>query len=266
MRCLAVCLLAAAPLLAQGRLSRIPDDLRFEVASFKPSDPALAGRGGGIRPAQGGIRYVANNITIRTMLQAAYRLKPEQVVGGPSWLDNELFDMQGKAAKPSDGDELHVMLKNLLVDRCKLTFHHEMKEMPAYVLMAGDKGEPKLVPHDEGNAGDIWIDVNVEEIVKVKMKATYCPMDYFAFRLGLLLDRPVVDMTRLKGSYDFEIAFTRDLPPGVPENAQVNGVAIDTSGPTVFAAMKQQLGLEFRQQKAPVEILVIDHIEKPVAN
>jgi uncharacterized protein (TIGR03435 family) len=244
--------------------TKVPDTLRFEVASFKPS-PA-GGRGGQIRPAQGGKRYEATNCPIRLMIQVAYRLKPEQIVGGPDWINTDLYEMNGVAEKPSNPDELHTMLMNLLVDRCQLKFHHDTKDMAAYVLSAGKDGPQKMTPHDPTNTGDIWIDQNIQGAVKVTMNATYVDKNYFAFRLGQLMDRPVVDQTGIKGSFDFKLNYTRDLPPGVPEGAQINGEPIDTSGPTVFMALKQQLGLELKAQKAPVDVIVIDHMVKPSEN
>ena len=98
------------------------------------------------------------------------------------------------------------------------------------------------------------------------MSAKFSPMDYFAWRLGQSLDRPVVDQTGLEGGYDFELSFTRDLPPGIPEGAQINGAPIDTSGPTVFEAVKRQLGLKLTAQKGPAPVIVIDHIEKPAVD
>jgi uncharacterized protein (TIGR03435 family) len=241
----------------------IPSDLKFEVASLKPSKPG--GRGMGIRPAAGGQRYEASNCPVKLMIQAAYRLKAEQILGGPGWLESDRFDMEAKAERQSNLDELHVMLMNLLVERFHLKFHKEKKEIPMYALTV-DKGGAKVTPHEAANAGDLWIDQTIDRIVHVKMKATFAPMDYFAFRLSQLMDRPVVDLTNLKGGYDFNLEYTRDLPPGVPENAQLNGAPIDTSGPTVFAAVKRQLGLELKAQKGPVDIIVIDHVEKPTEN
>jgi uncharacterized protein (TIGR03435 family) len=89
-------------------------------------------------------------------------------------------------------------------------------------------------------------------------------MDYFAFRLGEMMDRPVVNLTQLKGSYDFNLSFTMELPPGTPEHPFANGVAVDTSGPTVFEAIRK-LGLRLESRKSPVEIMVIDHEERPAA-
>jgi uncharacterized protein (TIGR03435 family) len=254
--------LLAAPLLPQAPAGISPD-LRFEVASLKPSTGM--GGGGGIRPAPGGQRYVANNCPIKLMIQVAYRVKADQIVGGPAWLDTDQYDMDAKAEKSSNADELHVMLINMLVDRLQLKFHHEKKEMRMYGLTV-DKGGPKVKAHEAANAGEPWIDLAVEKFLHMKMTATSAPMDYFAFRLSQFMDLPVVDLTGLHGGYDFTLEYTRDLPPGFPEGGKINGEEPDSSGPTIFAAVKQQLGLELKAQRGPVEVIVIDHAEKPTAN
>jgi uncharacterized protein (TIGR03435 family) len=258
---IAACLLFAALLVAQA--PKIPPDLRFEVVSLKPTEGMP--QGGGIRPAPGGQRYEATNCPIKLMIQVAYRVKADQIVGGPSWLDTDRFDMMGKAEKQSNGDELHVMLMNMLVDRLQLKFHREKRDMAMYALTV-DKGGAKLTPHEADNAGDPWIDQTQETFLHIKLKATCAPLDYFAFRLSQLMDRPVVDLTNLKGGYDFNLEYTRELPQGFPEGGKINGAEPDTSGPTVYAAVKQQLGLELKAQKGPVEVIVIDHAEKPTAN
>jgi len=258
----AVWVLFAIPLLGQGP-ARIPPDLRFEVASLKPSTGQTPG--GGIRPAPGGQRYEATNCPIKLMIQVAYRVKAEQIVGGPGWLDTDRYDMEAKAEKPSTGDELHVMLMNLLVDRLQLKFHQEKRDMAMHALTVGKDGA-KITPHQAANAGEPWIDQSQEKFLHMKMTATFAPMDYFAFRLSQLMDRPVVDLTNMAGGYDFTLAFTRELPPGFPEGGRINGEEPDTSGPSVFEAVKQQLGLELKAQKGPVPVIVIDHAEKPSAN
>jgi uncharacterized protein (TIGR03435 family) len=258
----AVCVLLAATLLAQIP-PRISPDLRFEVASLKPSTGHE--QGGGIRPAPGGQRYVAVNCPIKLMIQVAYRVKAEQIVGGPGWLDTDRFDMEAKAERPSSADELHVMLINMLADRLQLKSHPEKREMQMYALTVSKDG-PKLTPHEAANGGDTWIDETEAPFLHVRMKATYAPMDYFAFRLSQLMDRPVVDLTKLHGGYDFDLEYTRELPPGFPVGGKINGEEPDTSGPTIFAAVKQYLGLELRAQRGPVEVIVIDRAERPTGN
>jgi len=240
-----------------------PTPVNFEVASLKPSQPG--GRGGGIRPAPGGERYLANNIPLKVLITVAYRVKAEQVSGGPDWINTDPYDMNAKAERPSSIEELHTMLQNLLAERFKLQFHRETKELPIYAMTV-DKGGPKLQAHEAQSAGDPWIDQAVEQFLHIKMKAKFVPMDYFAWRLSQMLDRPVVDQTNLKGGYDFDLSFTRELPPGLPEGARLNGEPIDTSGPTIFEATREQLGLRLDRQKGPVEIMVIDHAEKAAEN
>jgi len=199
------------------------------------------------------------------MIQAAYRVKADQVVGGSGWLGSDRFDMDAKAEKPSSVDELHVMLMNMLADRLQLKFHHEKREMEMYALTVG-KGGPKFTPHEAANGGDMWIDQTEEKFLHTRMKATCAPLDYLAFRLSSLVDWPVVNLTNLQGAYDFNLEFTRELPPGFPPNGKINGEEPDTSGPTLFAAVQQQLGLELKAQKGPVDVIVIDHAERPTEN
>ena len=236
--------------------------LTFEVASLRPTQGASDFAG--IRPAPGGERYVASNMSLRLLLMVAWSVKPEQINGGPSWVDSDRWDMQAKAERPSSTEELHAMLENLLVERFQLKFHRDTKELPAYVLSV-DKNGPKLTPHSAQNAGEQWIDTKIERVVQVKMTATLAPMRYFAWRLSQALDRPVIDRTGLTGGFDFTLSYTRDLPPGMRPGALLNGEPIDTSGLNIFEALRQQLGLDLKPQRGPVEVYVIDHAEKPAA-
>jgi uncharacterized protein (TIGR03435 family) len=240
-----------------------PNAPKFEVASIKPSQPG--GRGGAIRPSAGGDRYDATNVSLRLMLTVAYRVKNEQLVGGPDWMNTEFYDMRAKAEKPSSIEDLHLMLQDLLAERFKLQFHKDTKEMPVYALSV-DKGGPKMEPHESQSAGEPWIDQQQPQFLHMKWHAKFVPMDYFAWRLGQVLDRPVLDLTKLKGGYDFDLAYTREPPPNLPEGALLNGEPVDTSGPSIFEALQKQLGLKLERQKGPVDVMVIDHVEKAVEN
>jgi uncharacterized protein (TIGR03435 family) len=251
---------AAVILAATCHLSGQPA-LKFEVASIKPNRTGETRAG--IRPAPGGERYVASNVTLKLMITVAYRIKADQVAGGPAWLDADRYDMNAKAERPSSMEELHAMLQDLLADQFKLRFHRESKELPMYALTV-DKDGPKLKPHQAQSAGDPWIDQAQDHFPQTTWHATFAPMDYFAWRLSMILDRPVVDQTNLKGGYDFDLEFTQELPPNIQPGALLNAAAIDTSGPTIFEAIRRQLGLKLERQRGPVQILVIDHAEKPV--
>jgi uncharacterized protein (TIGR03435 family) len=249
---------AAAMLTVLGLAAQAPD-LQFEVASLKPSQPGA--ETGGIHPARGGRRYLAANAPLKMMLTAAYRIRADQVSGGPGWMDTALFDLNAEAEQPSSIEELHIMLRNLLKERFKLRMHSETRDRPVYVLSV-DKTGVRMKPHEIASAGDPTIDRPGFGMLAAKST----PMDYFAFGLGMIVDRPVLDRTGLKGGYDFDLSWTPDLPPGFPEGGLINGTAVDTSGTTIFAAIEKQLGLKLEAQRGPVEILVIDHAEKPVDN
>ncbi len=258
---MAVFVVAAAALFAQLPPG-VPADLRFEVASLKLShgDPDTFW----VRPAAGGERYEAVNCPVRLMFQVAFRIRAEQITGIPSWLDHQSFDMQAKAEKPSTADELHVMLVNLLADRMHLRYHVEKRDMQMYALLVSKEGAK--LSRRESAAGDTWVDLHGHNL-QMKMQGINARMDFLAFRMGGdAVDRPVVDMTGLKGTYDFELNYTRELPPNFPEGGKFNGEEPDTSGPNLFAALRQQLGLELKAQKGPVNVIVIDHAEPLTEN
>jgi uncharacterized protein (TIGR03435 family) len=199
------------------------------------------------------------------MIQVAYRLKPEQIVGGPDWVASDTWDLNAKTDKQATTDDLRLMLEDLLAERFQLKLRRDTKELPAYILSVDESG-PKLTPHQPAHSGDQWIDLPHQPFLHVKLSARFSTMNYFSVRLSQLMDRPVVDRTDLKGSFDFELTYTRDLPTNMSPGAMLNGEPIDTSRPTVFAALRQQLGLKLEAQKGPVEILVIEHVEKPTEN
>jgi uncharacterized protein (TIGR03435 family) len=242
--------------------------LKFEVASVKPSPPEA--RGGMARPEPGGLRYRGTNLPLRLYISSAYRIKGDQVVGAPGWVDTDRFDIEAQAQKPSSLDEFHLMTRTLLAERFHLRFHFETKEMPLYALTV-DTGSPatggaKLTLHDAANSGDPWIEQGMDMPLHARWTATSSSMELFAFRLASVMDRPVIDQTGLKGDYDFKLAYTMDLPPNLPQNAMVNGQPIDTSGPSIFQAVRQQLGLRLDPRKGPVQVMVVDHVEKPSEN
>jgi uncharacterized protein (TIGR03435 family) len=247
----------------------VPTDLKFEVATLKHSPPLRPGDNGpfGIRSAPGGVRYQAGQCPLNVMLTVAFHIKTDQIVGAPEWAASDRFDMNAKAEKPSTIDELHMMLINLLIERFHMKYHMEKKELPVYGLSV-DKDGPKLPNKHDGpeTSGKTWIDVEGKRFPQAIWHATFSPMSYFVFRLSQIMDRPVIDLTNLPGTYDFDLSFTRELPPNIPETAMVNGAPIDTSGPTIYEALRKQLGLKLERQKGPVDMMVIDHIEKLAEN
>jgi uncharacterized protein (TIGR03435 family) len=164
----------------------------------------------------------------------------------------DLWDINAEAERPSSIEEFHVMLRNLLKERFNLRMHSETKERPVYILSV-DKTGVKMAPNEIGTADDASID----EAGFLKWTSKSIPMDYLAWLLSVYLDRPVIDRTGLTGTWDFTLSWTPDLPTRQPD---------DSVYPGIFEALQKQLGLKLESQRAPVEVLVIDHVEKPAEN
>lgn len=252
-------LTAFAPGFSQNKTDA-PTRLEFEVASIKPSKPGA--QGGGIKPLPGGQTYVATNVPVGLMIRLMYHLNSSQISGGPGWLDTDRYDVEAKADAPHTIDELHVMFQNLLVDRFKLQFHNETKVLPAYELVV-DKSVSKMT--ENHNPEHFDIPIQVREFGSVQ--ATHCSMSYLSWVVSQFLNKPVIDQTGLTGYYDFKLEWTPELPPEAVARAQAEGRTLPpTNGPDIFTAVREQLGLRLDSQKGPVQVMVIDHVEKPSEN
>ena len=235
--------------------------LKFEVGSVKRSAPN--GQEADVRPAPGGRRYVGSNVNLRSYLYVAYQIRPEQVSGGPSWVDTEHFDLNAEAERPASIEDLHIMLQNFLTERFQLKLHHESKEMAVYALTVDKAGPKNLKLHPGASGGDVVLARTTEGLVHEKWNAHCASMDFLTWRLSPWLERPLLNQTNLDGCFDFDLSFTRDLPAGIKEGQLFNGAPIDTYGPTIFQALPAQLGLRLEAKRGPVDVLVIDHAEKP---
>lgn len=230
--------------------------LTYDVVSVRPSDPGAGW--GQINPLPNGVGYNAERVSVRDMLAVMYRVPRRQIVGGPDWLGSEKFDVLARADRAYSIDDLHVMFQNLLAERFNLKLHRETRIGPVYVLTVAKAGlKMKPVPAGSDRHNPITSAGNHKAI------GDRVPMNYFCFWLGQNLQsdaRPVIDRTGLSGTYDFALTFRPQLPPDAPEDPDVSNL------PSLFEALKEQLGLELTPQKGPVEMLVIDHVEKPSVN
>jgi uncharacterized protein (TIGR03435 family) len=253
-RGLAIAVVIAALFVGQdlaGQAFAPTGSLTFEVASIKPSQQAqpTGTQGGGVRPAPGGRRYVGTSLPLTSYLYVAYQVKPQQITGGPGWVDTELYDLNAEAEKPSSIEDLHIMLQNILSERFKLRFHYETKEMLAYVLTL-DKGGPKnLKLNPAASGGDVLLDRTTEELGREKWSAHCASMNFFIWRFSAWFDRPFINQTSLEGCFDFELTFTREPPLAVPQGNPNDLASVDASGPTPFDALRQQLGLKLQSKK-----------------
>ncbi|MGO8792121.1 MAG: TIGR03435 family protein [Terriglobia bacterium] len=232
----------------------------FEVATIKPSSPDEKGKFFTVR----GRRFLTGNTTLSDLLTFSYGIHVRQIVNGPDWLNSEKFDINaepGGEGQPND-KQWKSMIQKLLADRFKLTYHHEKRDLSVYALVVA-KGGPKLTPSTgdpNGLPGMFFRGFG-------DLPARNANMGDFAGLLqSAVLDRPVVDQTGLTGRFDFALKWTPDetqfasfgpRPPTPPGEADA---------PDLFTAMQQQLGLKLDAVKAPTEVMVIDHVEKPSPN
>jgi uncharacterized protein (TIGR03435 family) len=228
----------------------------FEVASIRPSNY----QGGPLRVMAtieaDGINF--SNVTPRQCIQRAYGVKSYQLTG-PGWINSERYMIAAKAAGAVPQDKILMMLQTLLTVRFKLAFHREAKEMPLYALVVSKSG-PKL--KESKDEGATQISGDGDEIVFERAS-----MQQLAATIGRSLDRPVIDATGLKGLYSFRLAWADDNGPrpNAP-GAGGSGASDPADAASVFTAVQERLGLKLESRRAPVDVLVIDHIEKPSAN
>jgi uncharacterized protein (TIGR03435 family) len=240
---LSLCALAQAP-------------LTFEVASVKPAAPGA--RGGIIRQMPGNQRYLATNVPLRSIMTVAYSVTDRQISGGPSWVGTDPFDIDARAAQSRTPEELHDMLARLIEERFQLKIRHEKKELPIYELVI-DKGSPKLTEHDPADLNHPPMELTADGL-----KGVNVTMNYFAFVLSRIHDRNVIDKTGLPGRYDLTLQFAREGP--LRNGAEAGRGPVEQDGPSIFTALREQLGLRLVPAKGPVDFLVIEHAEKPSDN
>ena len=221
---------------AQSQQSPLP---KFEVASVKTNKSQGMMELGGHNE-----KFNALRISLEGLIEYAYNINHNEMVG-PAWLGSETYDIEAKPEHPVSIAQIRQMLQTLLTDRFKLSVHTETKELPVYALMPAKNG-PRLreAPADEEPSFRRTPGHIVAENEPISSLINAFRGNFFA--LGVL-DRPVIDTTGLKGRYDFTLEWAQRDP--------------DT-GPSLFTALQEQLGLRLVAQKGPVEVLVIDHVEK----
>lgn len=262
-----VCALAAQP----------PDSqVVFEVATVKhgpPGDYSAGGSGGpGTRDPT---RYSVKNYPMSSLLAIAYGINSYQL-SGPGWLDDERFTVTAKLPEGTDKEQLKLMMRNLLIERFKLAAHFEKKEVAGYQLVIA-KGGPKLAasPGDPNQNDDpakppapFKMTFDGEGYPNLPPGRHYSmamangrarwrfgdeSMEEFAEYLGNQIHQPIVNATGLTGKYDFLVSWSyAEMQPNPPAD----------SGPSIFVAIKEQLGLKLAAKKIPVDTVIVDHIER----
>jgi uncharacterized protein (TIGR03435 family) len=220
----------------------------FDVASIKPSNsPILDFR---IQP---GGRLEVLGQTLNVIIRQAFNVKYYQIAGGPSWIDVDRFDIVAKAEGEPNRETVLAMLRTLLADRFKLQTRRESREGNVYNLVVAKNG-PKLNPPtgDRSYIRTLRLTPLDQKGINYALDAKKTTMAAFADRLIDAVSRPVIDRTGLSGEFDFRVDYSVDDNP--------------ETGPPIFVAIQNQLGLKLDSGKGPIETLVIEHAEKPSGN
>jgi uncharacterized protein (TIGR03435 family) len=265
--------------------------VEFEVASIRPSGPILS-------PADAarigvhidGARVNLASLSLNDLLAAAYKVKLHQI-SGPEWMASERFDINGKLPAGSNGDQIPQMIQALLTDRFGMKFHREMRDFPVYALVVGKAGlkmkESPPDPPADRKAFDVTTSASQTGTTINYGNGMYMtfgnnafigrklPASAMADTLARFVDRPVVDLTELKGNYDFKLEFSpEDFGAMMIRSAVAAGVTLPpealklmdaSNGDSLFNAL-ETLGLKLERRKAPIEVMVIDHIEKSASD
>jgi uncharacterized protein (TIGR03435 family) len=242
----------------------------FEVATIKRNTSLASNGGGGF--ASGG-RFSMTNVDVRTLVRIAYRagpmLFPSQIIGGPDWLGSESYDITAKvgadlAGKPQA--ELFpvqpLLLQSLLEERFKLTVHRDTRALQRYALVLARK-DGALGPQLRRSRLDCAVDFSQcsTRARPGSFSSGSTPMASLSnYLASAVVQRVVVDRTGLDGRFEIALEWTPDRTP-LPLNGDVPPPSVDK--PSIFTALQDQLGLELEPERGPVEVIVIDRVERP---
>lgn len=235
--------------LASAAFSQHPAAPQFEVASVKRDSnggpPGDIPRNMDSSPGH----FAMRNVPLRYAIEWAYDLKDYEIAG-PDWIKVEdRFEILARAPGPATDDQMRPMLQALLAERFQMKTHRETRQLAVYDLLPG-KGAPKLRPPTSGSLPKLSPGPNGLTFVNF-------PLSRLTFLLSRRLDRPVLNLTGLNGTYDYTIDIS-----GLPVPNQTND-----SAPSIFTTVQTDLGLKLEARKEPIAILVVDSVDKiPTAN
>jgi uncharacterized protein (TIGR03435 family) len=246
---------------AEGTAAGVPS---YSNVSIKPDKSGLQWQT--VRLGTG--ELTVKNETLQMLIRHAYQVEADQIHGGPNWVDAARYDIEAKMEKtaaeglqqlgPDQGElEQRRLLQALLADRFKLVVHRDTRAVPVYDLVLAENG-PKL---QQSLPGDAEAQGRVIQVGNGHITGREVPIATLASLLSEQLGHTVVDKTGLTNHYDV----TLEWPTSVDrQQATENGSSAENSKEGIVAAVEEQLGLKLELHQAPMEILVIDHVEKPL--
>ncbi|HET9401840.1 MAG TPA: TIGR03435 family protein [Candidatus Acidoferrales bacterium] len=266
----ALTLLPVCGIQLRAQSQAYPPKFQFEVATFK-MDKA----GGSTSWELSENALVVKNATLQNLVLNAYDIANYQLKGSPGWLNSERYDVEAKmdsftadafkGLTPRErGSVMREMLQELLAERLNLSVRRDKREMPVYFLVVAKNG-PKFKVSDKPESTRQYV-VNGE----LTMEAQGIPLSDITNLFTITLKRPVVDTTGLSGRYDLKLSWRMDDRSGEPAGADLEEGAMPimsaTVGSSIFTALQEQLGLKLEPGNAPVDFIVIDHVERPSSN
>jgi len=273
---------------ALASAQRLPTEQAFQVASVKPNtSDAPPGSRFPLGPGDAyvaGPPFAATNQPLIAYIRFAFGRSQGELLRLPSWVYDERFDIQGRAGGEPKKDDMRLMVRALLAERFKLAWHFERREEPVLELVLARPGElgPQLTRHGEDqpcgqgatSRGDPKFDaipcgsaglVSASTPGRGRISGRAEPIARLAALLSnnsfADVNRVVLDHTGLTGNFDFTVEWAAGDPAASPSRP-----ANDDAGPTLAVALRQQLGLTLRATKAPIDVLVIDRVERPSGN
>ncbi len=248
--------------LASVLIAQAPSPLKFDIVSIEASAPGSAIQ---VTATPGG-NFAYQAAPLKLMLMQAFEVQENQISGDPSWAESERWDIRAKVEnepRQLGPSEVNPRLRALLVERFGLKTHRETQEQPVLALALA-KGGAKLKRATESR-GSL-----VGSVRAGLFRGSGVGLVRLTQVLAASLGRPMLDKTGLSGEFDFELTFSPGSVPdlGWPGNrpSAADQPADDPAKPALFAALEEQLGLKIESTKGPVEMLIIDHVERPSEN
>jgi uncharacterized protein (TIGR03435 family) len=232
-----------------------------EVSTIKPTKPdeqrfMLVFNGG---------HFKTTNVSLSKLLAFSYGVQAKQLIGLPPWAETDKYDIDAKPDTEGtpNKQQLQAMVQKLIADRFSLKFHQDKRELPVYVLSVAKTGA-KLTKSENQGGGLPGFGLRGMGALMVHNSTM---SEFVGMMQETVMDRPVIDQTELKGKYDFTLNWT-------PDDSQFGGMPakmpppVDNTNPppNLYTAIQEQIGLKLDATKAPADVMVVDHVEKPSEN